>query len=60
MPEPENKEVLPLWEMDDGIVEGALMSRYPEEGDVQINRIDGSGKLDDLWQYHLIMKESTE
>lgn len=60
MPEPENKEVLPLWEMDDGIVEGALMSRYPEEGEVQINRIDGSGELDDLWQYHLIMKESTE
>ncbi len=60
MPEPENKEVLPLWEMDDGIVEGALMSRYPEEGEVQINRIEGSGELDDLWQYHLIMKDSTE
>ena len=60
MPEPGNKEVLPLWEMDDGIVEGALMSRYPQEGVVQINRIDGSGELDDLWQYHLIMKESTE
>ena len=60
MPEPGNKEVLPLWEMDDGIVEGALMSRYPQEGDVQINRIDGSGELDDLWQYHLIMKESSD
>ena len=57
-PDPGNRDVLPLWELDDGIIEGALMSRYPEEGPVEIRREEGSGELDDLWHYHLIMKEN--
>ena len=56
-PDQGNRDVLPLWELDDGIIEGALMARYPEEGDVEIKRIPGSGDLDDIWQYHLLVKE---
>ena len=54
---PGNRDVLPLWELDDGIIEGALMARYPEEGDVEIKKIPGNGDLDDIWQYHLLIKE---
>ena len=56
-PDQGNRDVLPLWELDDGIIEGALMARYPEEGDVEIKKIPGNGDLDDIWQYHLLMKE---
>ena len=60
LPETDNPEVLPLWELDDGIIEGALAARYPDEGDVRVVREEGSGEIDDLWRYHLIMQEDTE
>ena len=60
LPEADNPEVLPLWELDDGIIEGALAARYPDEGDVRVVREEGSGEIDDLWRYHLLMQEDTE
>ncbi|MAV07071.1 MAG: hypothetical protein CMA29_04185 [Euryarchaeota archaeon] len=60
LPETDNPEVLPLWELDDGIIEGALAARYPDEGDVRVVREEGSGDIDDLWRYHLLMQEDTE
>ncbi len=56
-PDQGNRDVLPLWELDDGIIEGALMARYPEEGDIEVKKIPGNGDLNDIWQYHLLMKE---
>ena len=49
-----------MWELDDGIIEGALAARYPDEGDVRVVREEGSGEIDDLWRYHLLMQEDTE
>ena len=43
-------EVLPLWELDDGIIEGALKSRYPEDSNVRIRREEGLSD-DELWRY---------
>ena len=40
-PPVEEEEVLPLWELDDGIIEGALRARYPEESNVRVRREDG-------------------
>ncbi len=45
---------LPLTELDDGIIEGALHTRYPEDGAVVIRREDGDG--DEFSKYHLIFK----
>ena len=44
-------DALPLWEMDDGIIEGALSTRFAKEANVVIQRIDGNGHKDDLWRY---------
>lgn len=40
-----------MWEMDDGIIEGALSTRFAKEANVVIQRVDGSGDKDDLWRY---------
>ena len=37
-------DMIPLTELDDGIIEGALHTRYPEDGDVIIKREDGEGE----------------
>ena len=55
-PPTEDDDVLPMWEMDDGIIEGALMTRFPPGSNVDVRRQDGSGTLDDLWQYHLLTR----
>ena len=44
-------DALPMWEMDDGIIEGALSTRFAKEANVVIQRIDGNGHKDDLWRY---------
>ena len=31
-PPSEDPDVLPMWELDDGIIEGALMTRFPKMG----------------------------
>tara|TARA_B100002052_G_scaffold65901_2_gene59220 strand:- start:1647 stop:3029 length:1383 start_codon:yes stop_codon:yes gene_type:complete len=55
----DKKEVLPLWELDDGIIEGALRSRYPEDSNVRIRREEDQGE-DEMWRYTLIFIEDDE
>ena len=45
---------LPLWELDDGIIEGALMARYPETGNVRIRREVLEEDDGPTWRYTLI------
>ena len=52
-------DALPMWEMDDGIIEGALSTRFTKESKVIIQRIDGSKEQDDLWRY-IIHKQNIE
>ena len=49
-----------MWELDDGIIEGALMTRFPRDGQVTVRRFDGTGDSDDLWRYHIIMNNEEE
>ena len=51
--------MLPLWELDDGIIEGALNSRYPEESNVRIRREEDQSD-DELWRYTLIFVEDSD
>tara|TARA_B100001741_G_scaffold237132_1_gene198085 strand:- start:241 stop:1629 length:1389 start_codon:yes stop_codon:yes gene_type:complete len=50
----ENEDALPLSELDDGIIEGVLSTRYPEEGEVAVRREDGDG--DEYSRYHLLFR----
>lgn len=50
----DSKEALPLWELDDGIIEGALMARYPEDGNVRIRREQIEDSEESTWRYTLI------
>ena len=50
-PPVEDPDALPMWEMDDGIIEGALSTRFAKEANVVIQRVEGSGIKDDLWRY---------
>ena len=50
----DSEDSLPLTELDDGIIEGALQTRYPEDGDVTIRRDSGDG--DEFSNYHLIFQ----
>ncbi len=58
-PPVEEEAVLPLWELDDGIIEGALRARYPEESNVRVRREDGKSD-EELWRYTLIFVEENE
>ena len=42
----DNNGDLPLWQMDYGIIEGALISRYPEDSNVIIRKEGGMGPTD--------------
>ena len=53
---PESKN-LPIWALDDGIIEGALKARYPDGGDVTIIREVISKEPEGLHKYNLIMAE---
>ena len=44
-------DALPMWEMDDGIIEGALSHRFAKDPNIVIQRIEGSGAKNDLWHY---------
>ena len=50
-PPVDDVDALPMWEMDDGIIEGALSTRFAKEANIVIQRVDGSGDKDDLWRY---------
>ena len=56
-PATEDDDVLPLWQLDDGIIEGALMARYPENGNVRIRR---EAEGEDAWRYTLIFIDETD
>ena len=58
-PPVQDRDVLPLWELDDGIIEGALNSRYPEESNVRIRREEDQSD-DELWRYTLIFMEDSD
>jgi hypothetical protein len=40
-----------MWEMDDGIIEGALSNRFAKDPHIVIQRVEASGEKDDLWHY---------
>ena len=44
-------DALPMWEMDDGIIEGALSARFAKDSHIAIQRVEGSGDPEDLWHY---------
>ena len=50
-PPVDDPDALPMWEMDDGIIEGALSTRFAKDAQVVIQRVQGSGQSDDLWRY---------
>ena len=54
----EDPDALPMWEMDDGIIEGAIRTRFSKDSDVVIQRVEGSGEVGDLWNY-IIQKLKT-
>ena len=50
----DQEDALPLSELDDGIIQGVLSTRYPEDGGVGIRREDGPG--DEYSRYHLLFR----
>jgi len=48
-----NNGDLPLWQMDYGIIEGALMTRYPEGSNVIVRKEGGEGPNNPC-KFHLI------
>ncbi len=53
----DSEDSLPLFELDDGIIEGVLATRYPEDGEVGIRREDGEG--DEYSRYHLLFRSDS-
>ncbi len=47
----DDPDALPMWEMDDGIIEGALTNRFAKDSQIVIKRVEGSGEKNDLWHY---------
>ena len=58
-PPQDDPDALPMWEMDDGIIEGALNHRFSKNEEIMIQRVEGSGSSNDLWNY-MIHKQSDE
>jgi sugar-specific transcriptional regulator TrmB len=50
-PPTDDPDVLPMWEMDDGIIEGALIKRFSKNPNIAIQRLEGSNSENDLWRY---------
>jgi predicted hydrocarbon binding protein len=50
----DSQEALPLWELDDGIIQGALLARYPENGNVRVRRELVEDSDEPTWRYTLI------
>ena len=47
----DDPDALPMWQMDDGIIEGALSNRFAKDPQIVIQRVEASGHKDDLWHY---------
>ena len=50
-PPTDDPDALPMWEMDDGIIEGALIKRFSKNPNIVIHRLEGSNSENDLWRY---------
>jgi len=48
-------ETLPLWALDDGIIEGAILSRYESRDGIEVNRIAGDESNNFHSRYEIIM-----
>ena len=57
LPDIENSDELPLWELDDGIIEGTLLSRYSSMKEVTIERIQSSENKDEFCRYNLVLSD---
>ncbi len=49
-------EKLPIWALDDGIIEGALRARYPDGSEITVLREVVSTEPQGLHKYNLIMQ----
>ena len=50
-------ETLPLWALDDGIIEGAMLSRYESRDGIEVNRIAGDESNSFHSRYEIIMNK---
>ncbi|RJU81788.1 MAG: hypothetical protein DWB93_04860 [Candidatus Poseidoniales archaeon] len=57
LPDVDNSDQLPLWELDDGIIEGTLLSRYSSMKEVIIERIQSTDNKDEFCRYNLILSD---
>ena len=46
-----------MWELDDGIIEGTLMTRYSAINEVSIERIQSPENSDEFCRYNLILSD---
>ena len=53
----DNSDQLPLWELDDGIIEGTLLSRYSSMKEVIIERIQSVDNKDEFCRYNLVLSD---
>ena len=49
----DDDDKIPLWALDDGIIEGVLMIRYPSEGGIIVQR-ENNGSDDEFCRYNLV------
>jgi len=57
LPDADNSDQLPLWELDDGIIEGTLLSRYSSMKEVIIERIQSVDNKDEFCRYNLVLSD---
>ena len=57
LPDADNSDQLPLWELDDGIIEGTLLSRYSSMKEVIIERIQSEDNKDEFCRYNLVLSD---
>lgn len=50
-PPVDDPDALPMWEMDDGIIEGALSNRFAKDSNIVIQRVPAGDESGDLWHY---------
>ena len=50
-PPVDDPDALPMWEMDDGIIEGALSNRFAKDSNIVIQRVPAGDESGDLWNY---------
>ncbi len=50
-PPVDDVDALPMWEMDDGIIEGALSNRFAKDSNIVIQRVAADEDSESLWHY---------